>query len=287
MISDTEPKITKKDVNLDVQAPEVEWKIRRNYYLKDIKKEFVIAPFQRKVNTSHVRKMVDAILSNQFYSNVIKFYTDKKGIKQVIDGQHTLEALYSCYEIHGVQNYTIVFGEYEEKFARTAFRKLNLGKILQLRDYTLALDDGTYEFFQELRPWCDHQGTSSKPTYVQLLHALNYCHGATRQAGLDQIETILKTIAKDDLELARRFSECMRTIFPVVNNSKAYRAPVYRNILKISYEKKLDNETIKRLTIDTVSNKKIRELPKMHPGLVQLEAYKIIKDEILPKVLKK
>jgi len=97
-----------------LKSPPVKWQYIRNYQLKNLKNDFGIPEFQRKTSSEHINRMVKAILTNQFYDNVIRFYKDKKGKKQLLDGQQRIAALWIAHTRNKLQNYNLLLGEYDE-----------------------------------------------------------------------------------------------------------------------------------------------------------------------------
>src|SRR5690348_15496392 len=57
-----------------IQSPPVKWQYVKNYQLKNLKTDFGIPEFQRKTSSKHINEIVRAILKNEFYDNVIRFY---------------------------------------------------------------------------------------------------------------------------------------------------------------------------------------------------------------------
>jgi len=267
-----------------VIPPPGHYKSVRNYPLKNIHIDFAIPPFQRKVKAAHVTEIAKAIMDNRFYGNIIKFYEDKNGKKQVIDGQHTLAALWVCYEKHGLQTYDLLFGIFDESFARNVFMRLNMGKVLTSRDHSKALDDGTNPFFTELKPWLSHERTNSKSTYVEMLNALYYKNGFAKSLAIKNLDIVLQSITKEDIEYMKIFSEACTLISPTVYHSKIYRASIYRNVFSVGYTKKFTKEKFIKLLDLCIKSKKLTDLDTFHTDVALRAAYKIISEELLPKV---
>lgn len=274
-------------LNVDVKPPVVKIRWVEKYHLRDLKTEFSIPSFQRQIYTSHIRRIVDAILQNKFYDIVIKYYVDSRKRKQVLDGQQRIEALYAAYELHGVYFYSLMFLEYEEKFARTAFRRLNMGRPLQTRDHSRALDDGRSEFFNELQPWLAHDRIPAKASYVSLLNCINYSkYGKPVSVSAVNLDTVVESITKKDIEFSKEFCEAYKRVAPRVSNSPLYGNAIYRNVFRICKEKNFDTLKIQEVLREILKSKKIMELRKVNNMQSIVLAYKLIYDQILPKVKK-
>lgn len=273
-------------MSLKIELPKVQARRVEKYELKDLKKEFSIPDFQRKASSAHIRGMINSILSNKFYDIVIKYVVDSKGRKQVIDGQQRLEALYICNQKHGLQYYNLLFLIFEEKFARTVFRRLNMGKTLATRDHSKALDDGKNIFFNELQPWLAHERTPAKSSFVEMLHALNYVRGIQRPVNVRELDQVIDSINKKELSIMKIFSEACRIVSPVVFRAFIYKAIIYRNVFKIAFDNNLSKDQTINLLKLCDSSKKLKELSSERAHHELPYGYKIIHDELLPKVTK-
>jgi hypothetical protein len=268
-----------------IELPKVKARWAEKYELVDLKKEFSIPDFQRKANATHINGMVDAIRNNKFYNIVICYFVDSKGKKQILDGQQRLEALSICHEKYGLQHYNLMFLIFEEKFARTVFRRLNMGKVLTTRDHSKALDDGSSNFFNELRPWFGHERTPNKATYVELLNALRYQKTQNvATVKIKDLDTTIYAITDEDLKNMKVFSEACRKVSPVVFGSEIYKPIIYRNCFRISTDEKLKTDQIVKLLVLCKTNHKLNAESIHRNQYDMLLFYKIITTEILPKV---
>lgn len=278
--------MSKQDVNLDVEPPKVKARFVEQYELKGLKAEFSIPDFQRKISSPHIRRIVDAILENRFFDIVIKYYVDERGRKQVLDGQQRIEALYAAYEIHGLKHYSLMFLIYDAKFARTAFRRLNMGKPLQTRDHSRALDDGKSEFFNELTAWLTHDRTTSKPTFVGILNALNYAktrHPISISAS--SLDPVVEAITKKDIEFMKMFSEACRRTEPQVAHGLIYKYDIYKNVFRVGFEKKLDTDQLIDLLKECMKSKYFKTI-STHNMEAVVKGYKVVLEDLLPKIPK-
>lgn len=173
-----------------ISSPPIIWKELKNYQLKNLKKDFNIAEFERRASPGHIKDIVNAILSNKFYDPVIRVVRATKPWV-VIDAQHRLQALWICYSQHGLKSYNLMLAIYPEQFARTIYRRNNMGKALLTRDHSRALDDKKTPFFMELKPWLQHEKTPQKQSYPEMLHALHYAKGARNIVQIRELDSVV------------------------------------------------------------------------------------------------
>lgn len=272
-----------------IVSPSVQWKQLRGYQLKNLKKDFQIASFERTASAKHIKQIVDAITTNNFYDNVIRVVKNKKtGKYAVIDAQHRLQALFIAHKEYGLKKYDLMLAIYSEKFARTTYRRLNMGKRLLTRDHSMALDDGSKPFFNELRPYLSHQKTASKSSFLEMLHALNYAKGRTRPVQIMQLDDLISSVTPDEIKILKEFSHAMQVFSPVVPRSFAFSMLVYRTVFRIGYENNFSKDEFLDLVEKASQNKKIQEMYKFRRQTDLNLAYKIIcKDCKIKEVLQK
>lgn len=276
-----------KTENLHIEGPKIKVVFEPQYPLRNLRKEFNIPDFQRKISPPHVIRMHEAIKQGKFYNVVISFYEDSKKRKQVLDGQQRIEAFAALHEMEGVQFYPIVFIEYEEKFARKAFVRINMGRPLQTRDHTLALDDGKVDFFNQLNPYLGHQQTGEKQTYLNMLNAIRYAKtGKPTSMPSYGIEDFIETITKKDIEQAKLICEAMKRTAPMVSKNFLYKPAIYRNLYRVASEKKMNLDQVMSLVKITMQSKAAKNL--RHGGMEGIiSAYKILSEDLDPKVSKR
>ena len=268
-----------------VTPPKIKARWVERYALHELKTEFAIPTFQRKASVPHIKQIMEAILANKFYDIVIKYYVDNKGKKQIIDGQQRVEALYMCYQLHHLQHYSIMFLIFEEEFARTVFRRLNMGRALATRDHSRALDDGSSDFFNELQPWLSHDRTPQKPTYVEMLNALTYYKlKSPKTVQVRELDSMINAITKEDIVTMKLFAEACRKVSPVIYKAAVYKAGIYRNVFRLAYENKLKADQMVHLLKLCIASKKLVERAAYRVSEDLLFCYKVINDELLPKV---
>lgn len=277
-----------QDINLTVTGPNVKVKFHEKYELRNIRKEFNLPDFQRKISPPHVLRIHEAILRGKFYNIVVSFYEDSKGRKQLLDGQQRLEALAAAHEMEKLQFYPLVTIEYEEKFARQAFRRINMGRPLQTRDHTVALDDGSVEFFNSLKPYLSHQQTPAKQSFLNMLNAINYAKtGKPMSIQASKIEDVLESITKRDIEEATNFCLAYSRALPVVSKQIGYKPSIYRNIYRVgAHEKRLDSGKLIDLIKLAAQDKEFKSMKSQNMQSI-IMGYKIISDKLLPKVSKR
>jgi hypothetical protein len=263
--------------------PPITWKPLFNYDLSKLKEDFKIADFERTAKPSHIREIVTAILTNRFYDPVIRVVKDTKPFV-VLDAQHRLQALWLAHTQYGLKKYNLMLAIYPEEFARTIYRRLNMGKPLLTRDHSRALDDKKTPFFTELQPWLSHDRTVSKGPYTDMLHALHYAKGARHTVQVRDLDSVLGGITKHDIEIMKNFCQAIKSHFPVVFHALVYRAAIYRNIFKIGHENNFNAVQFGSLINAATSNSKIKQVTAGRKHSDLLVAYKIMVDEILPKI---
>lgn len=93
-----------------------------------------------------------------------------------------------------------------------------------------------------------------------------------------------QAITKADIEAMKTFCEAMRIFSPVVYKSLAYRVAIYRNVFRIGYEKKFTEAQYLKFLREVTSSKKIIQITfgRKHSDIMM--AYKVMVDEILPKL---
>ena len=229
---------------MPVKSPKIQWKKLTNFDLSKLKETFQIADFERKQNNKHVDEIVDAILQNKFYDIVVRVV--KSGERLIIiDSQHRLQALYIVFKFHGVTHYDLMLAIYEKKDARTIYRRLNLGKRLVPKDHTLPLDDGVFPIFQELKGYATHVKNNTTVSFVNVFDAINYLkNNEFRAMSPVNYDDFLLTITPKDTRVMKLCLETLRRFNRGTSSTIFYSALVFRNIIKIAYEKNLSGSEI-------------------------------------------
>lgn len=265
-----------------IKSPPITWKALPKYQLKNLKADFKIADFERLANGRHVKKILDAILSNQFYDPVVRVTKEKPYL--VIDAQHRLQALYIAHTQHGLKEYDLMLAIYPPEFARFIYRKINMGKRLVAKDHLKALDNGKVAFFTELRPWLSHDPRPDKPQYDSVVQAVYYSKGAKKAASVEDLDTILQQITNKDIEKLKIFCEAVVAHSPYIYGAAVYYAAIFRNIFKISIENNLSKTQIISLINATINSKDIKAVMKDRRWDDLLKVYAMITDKIMPTI---
>jgi len=226
-----------------ITSPLYTLKILNDFPLKNLEKSFVIADFERLLNTAHVNKILESMVRNEFFDNVISVVLKRSGVYEVIDGQHRITALGKLRDDNGITKYNLVLMIFQEKYSRKIYRQINLGKALKMQDHLRALDNGRNLFFEVLRPHFVHYNDGKYPKFEMILNALSYAkNGAPRAVKPYFLERMFKNISEKDLRVIISFSKAMRKIEPFApkQRQKIYTSSVYRNMFRVGYENKFD-----------------------------------------------
>ncbi len=270
---------------IKVVPPKTEYVEMKHFPLKDLKTAFVIPSFERKVDKKHLRKMVDAILTNEFYDNVFKGRRLPNKKIEVIDSQHRIQSFIIAHEQYNVQHYDFHLILYDTQNPRLVYRKLNMGKKLVAADITLALDNGGVKFFNDLREFCFHYRNDGKTGFVDVLFAWHWATVKTL-GRMDVIEEILKSIDDNSIKTLKIFMSAMSATAGPLTNNPLYKMPFFRNILRIGFEKNYQRDQYVTLIRKIQQNNTIEEISNMKSWIGLKEAYDFIRVKILKEKLK-
>ena len=184
--------------------------------------------------------------ANEFFNNILSVIQKRNGRYEVIDGQHRIESLKQLRDSYGVTNYDLVIMIFPEKFSRKIYRRINLGQPLKMQDHLRALDNGTLQFFIQLRNHFVHYNDGILPKYQMILSALSYAkNGSPRAVRPLLLDRMFKSITVDDLKIIKSFSMAMAEVEPHLpkKHQMLYSHTVYRNIFRVGYENRFDQET--------------------------------------------
>jgi len=236
-----------------VQFPQVDWVYREHYQLIDLRKDIKVADFERRVNPRHVREIQRAILNNEFYDIVIRCYKD--GNKFILlDAQHRIAALILCHEENNLKEYPLMFVIFPKELGRKIYRRINIGKPLQISDHTKAMDDKKNPYFNELGQWLAHYKDPTHLSYAEMLYMHMYY--LTKNANIHRAELLeetLKGITIKDITIMKAFLTAMQKTNPVMRRNPIYRVQFLRNIYRLGYENDFDTEQFEML-IQMVEN---------------------------------
>jgi len=234
----------------------------KNFPLKKLEQTFLTAEFERPLKERHVSKIVEAMIANEFFNNILSM-TQKRNRFEVIDGQHRIAALKQLRDNYAVTHYDLILMIFPDKFARKIYRRINLGYALKMQDHLRALDNNNHPFFTELRPHFVHYNDGILPKYSMILSALSYAkNGSPRAVRPLLLDRMFKSITPDDLKVIKSFSTAMNSIETHVpkKHQLIYSHTVYRNIFRVGYENRFDNNSWENFITLCKEDKKIETL---------------------------
>jgi len=226
-----------------VTSPSYTLKILKDFTLKNLENAFIIADFERLLSKKHVNKILESMVRNEFFDNVISVVLKRNGLYEVIDGQHRITALGRLRDEYDITKYNLVLMIFQEKSSRKIYRQINLGKPLKMQDHLRALDNGKNPFFEVLRPHFVHYNDGRLPKFEMVLNALSYAkNGSPRAVSPYFIERMFKNITEKDLKVIISFSNAIKKVEPFTPKQlqKIYTSSVYRNMFRVGYENKFD-----------------------------------------------
>lgn len=257
--------ITKQTISKlkEVHSPKVKWFTLNNFYLPNIPKKFIMSDFQRRQNAAHIRKIVEAILNNEFFDNVIRCVKLKGDQYEVIDGQHRLKALWICYKNYGITNYTIVMQLFEHNDTREVFRRLNSGKHLTPYDILKTFDMGNIPFFDELREYVNHYKTGTNMTFLQLLKCVNYKNNpeqSQRELPMRKLKDTLDGITADEISYLYRQAKAVHFIYKKSLNTMVFHANLNRIVFSLGVKHNFSFDEFVKFFEKILFDKEIIEL---------------------------
>lgn len=207
-----------------------------NFPLKNLERIFSIAVFERPIMLRHVKKMVNSMVTGEFYDNTLQVTKKMSGQFDVIDGQHRIEALGKLRDDYGVTHYDLVLHIYPESLGRKIYRKINLGRTLTLGNHLRALDNGKNSFFVRLRHQYVHYNKGQVPKFEQILNALHYSkNGSPRAVNALLLDRMFRSITSSDIDMILVFTKAIRKVEPKIN-TMLYKYGIYRNLFRVGYE---------------------------------------------------
>jgi len=255
-----------------------------DFNLSDIEKTFTPAKFERKLSTTKINRIADAIMDNKFVDNVFRVVKGSAKIKyDVIDGQHRIAGLRYAREYFGLAAYDIILFCYTGGNQREIYRRLNLGKPLTLSDHLKALDTGRIEFFTELRDVCDHYG-STKFRYSTILNWLHYAKSTSIRAVRPiAVDDFLHSISKLDIKKVQLFIPVLQQI-ATNPDSPFYRYTILRNFFRVFFENKVPDTKMIELGQLLLKSSKVIDLAEKRDTFAMRGIYHYIIDIAAPKV---
>lgn len=224
---------------IKIQPPKVEFIALEKYQLRNIRQDFEIADFERKQDVTHINRIVRSIQENKFYDNV--FRVIRKGSKYIVlDGQHRIMAFVKLFNEMILQTYDFYLIVYDEQVARTAYRKINIGKRLQAFDHTKAMDDGNIAFFSELKGLAYHYQNNDAISYTSIIYAHAYYLSHEGGGSTDMLDKMIEKITPEDVTRLKTFAKAMKKHAGTISRNPLYRMSVFRNIYRVGREQKFD-----------------------------------------------
>lgn len=264
--------------------PSAEIILLTDFNLDDIEKTFTPAKFERKLSTTKINSIANAIMDNKFVDNVFRVVPGSGKIKyDVIDGQHRIAGLRHAREYFGLQAYDIILFCYTGGNQREIYRRLNLGKPLTLSDHLKALDTGKIAFFYSLRDICDHYG-STKFRYSTILNWLHYAKSTSiRPVRPIAVDDFLQAVSSVDIKKVQLFIPVLQQI-STNPDSPFYRYTILRNFFRVYFENKVPDTQMIELGKLLLKSTKVIELAEKRDTFAMRGIYHYIIDIAAPKV---
>ena len=228
-----------------ISSPSYTLKSFKNFPLRNLELTFTIADFERRVRMYHVNKILHSMVINQFFDNVICVIQKRRNKFEIIDGQHRITALELLRDNYGIRTYDLVLMIFDEKLARTIYRRINLGSPLKLSDHLMALDNNQHKFFTKLRPHFVHYNDGRLPKFEMILNALSYAkNGSPRAVRPQLLDRMFNSITVNDIKIISKFSNAIKNVEPFIPKKRQniYRYAIYRNIFRVGYENNFDEQ---------------------------------------------
>lgn len=273
----------------EILPPQIKWVYLNNYDLSNLEKNFVVAGFERRVDTRHVGEMLQSVLENKFFD--IVFRVVDLGIADVgdrkyrrfglIDAQHRTHVFRVARDHYGLKTYNFMLSIHRPEDARDIYEKLNMGKRLTPEDYTKVWDDGTSRFFNQLREMLSYHKDQKTVSFIEMLYAHEYAVRANTTVSLARAEKVLDEIGPKEIEKMKTF---LRTTAPVVGvnrgNNPFYRVAIFRNAYKTFYENDMDKDDLAALLNLIMDDSKIIEKSR-YRGKENFDTiYKLVKEKL-------
>jgi len=261
---------------MEIRSPKCEFKRDSHFPLDTILDTFEIPDFQRVLAETHKTQIVNAIMNNDFYDNIIQVYDLKNGKRKygVANGQHRLMALHLINQQFGLKEYELILQIFPFDMARQVFFRYNLGKKVTLSNITKALDDGTVKLFNEFRGDYEHKSSKKCTSFHNLIHAIRYAKtNSPRPLPVYQIEHFLQGISKSDIVYIRKFTRCVTTVSPFVANSFTYRMPVFRALFRVGWDNDLTDKNFEKIIQSTLDSTQAKDIVKDEGNKIECISY--------------
>lgn len=265
--------------------PEAEIVQLTNFDLSKIEETFQYASFERRISTHKVHRIAHAIMENKFTDNVLRLVESQGSVKyDVIDGQHRIEGLRYARDNYNLAEYDLILFTYLGGNQREIYRRLNLGKPLNLSDHLKALDTGSVKFFNSLREYCDHYTRGGTFRFATIINCLHYSKSTSiRSVRPLSIDDFIRSITIRDIGIIRKFIPILQQI-ATNPESPFYRYTIMRNFFRIFYENNMTEDEMIKLGNAIKKSVKIQELAEKRDTFAMRGIYHYIIDIAAPKV---
>jgi len=273
---------------MEIKSPKCEFKRDSHFQLDTIRDTFLIPDWQRILIETHKTGIVNAIMNNQFFDNVIQVYDLKNGKQKygVANGQHRLMALHLINQQFGLKEYELILQIFPFEMARQVFVRYNLGKKVSISDLTKVFDDGTITFFNQFRGSYEHKTTGKCTSFHNLLHAIKFSKTNSpiplKPTGL---EHFIQGITKTDCIYIKKFTRCINKVSPFVPNSFTYRSTIFRALFRIGWDNDLTDNDFEKIIQATIDSTQAKDLVKENHGNECISyIYQYVTNELCDKI---
>ena len=265
--------------------PEAKIATLDNFELSKIEETFQYATFERRISTHKVHRIAQAIMENKFTDNVLRVVESHGAVKyDVIDGQHRIEGFRYARDNYGLDEYDLILFVYIGGNQREIYRRLNLGKPLNLGDHLKALDTGSVKFFNSLREFCDHYTKGGKFRYATIINCLHYSKSTSiRPVRPLSIDDFIRSVTMRDIGIVRKFIPILQQI-ATNPDSPFYRYTIMRNFFRIYFENNISEKDMIKLGDVIKKSAKVQELAEKRDTFAMRGIYHYIIDIVAPKV---
>ena len=263
--------------NIDkLSEPSGKWFKIDDFRLDKIPSMFSLCDFQRPQNRTHVSRILESIINNQFYDNMIRCIKVSPNTYKVIDGQHRLSALWLLHKNYNVQTYPLTIQIFSEDEAARVFRKINSGKTLSLNDHLKTYDNHTYPFFDELRSFCTHNNQKNKMTFTSAINSYYYCtKSSVRPVSIYDLEDTLLSISKEHIDYLYRLAKAASILYEKTLNPRLFNATIQRVCYRIGVSNNFTSIEFEKLLSKLVMNEEMIEMALQRFSTHEKEAYAV------------
>jgi len=227
----------------NLESPNCAWVVFKDFDLVDIPTIFEPSDYQRVINRRHVYKIMESIVNNTFYDNMIRVVKSGKHKFHVIDGQHRLQALWLLHNQYGVKTYNLTIQIFKAHEQREVYRKINAARALTPANILKTYDEGNFEFFNELSEYCTHNTSVRKPTYYSLLQAVHkHRKPSHKPIQITEFVYLLETVSPDELCHCVRLARSQSSAYAQMQSNKIFQSTLTRLVYVIGFENNWSRE---------------------------------------------